>query len=62
VIFHVPPALGTLGVLSPPDPSVLLILVLGASAMGSSADTFASRSSSYSGPSSLSSVLRREAM
>jgi hypothetical protein len=28
-IFHVPPALGTLGILHPPDPSVLLVLVLG---------------------------------
>jgi hypothetical protein len=27
-IFHVPPALGALGVLHPSDPSVLLVLVL----------------------------------
>jgi hypothetical protein len=29
VIFRVPPALGALGVLHPPDPSVLLVVILG---------------------------------
>jgi hypothetical protein len=28
-IFRVPPALGALGIFHPPDPSVLLVLVLG---------------------------------
>jgi hypothetical protein len=49
-VFCVPPALGMLGVLQPPDPSVLLILILGASAIRSSADMSVSSSSSYSEP------------
>jgi hypothetical protein len=44
-IFRGPPALGALGILDPPDPLVLLVLVLGVSAVGSSAETSASCSS-----------------
>jgi hypothetical protein len=58
-IFRVSPALGALGFLHLSDPSVL---TLGASALGSSAEMSASCSSLYSGPSSSSSMLRREAM
>jgi hypothetical protein len=61
MIFHVSPALGALGVLHPPDPSVLLVLILGAVVYGLVGGVVRELFVAYSGPSSSSSTLRREA-
>jgi hypothetical protein len=37
--LRIPPVLGALGILYPPNPLVLLIFILGVLAMGSSAET-----------------------